>query len=192
MGTSSAAAPATTSCSSNPAPSEGDNEIWMSTSRMTRRRSAPKRVPGCKRTRSCGKVGADPEHFHLLGRPEPEAEDAHVQGCKEWQRTLFDAGWAGITWPKECGRPRRPRLAAADLQRGAVALRRRGRRVRGRHRDGRARRSSLRHRGTAEALPARDAAGRRRSGASSSPSPAPAPTSPGFAPAPSATATSGW
>ena len=49
------------------------------------------------------KVGADPEHFHLSGDPTPEAEAAHVQGCKEWQRTLYDAGWAGITWPKDAG-----------------------------------------------------------------------------------------
>jgi alkylation response protein AidB-like acyl-CoA dehydrogenase len=23
-----------------------------------------------------------------------------VRRCKAWQRTLYDAGWAGITWPK--------------------------------------------------------------------------------------------
>ncbi len=27
----------------------------------------------------------------------------HVRACKAWQRTLFDAGWAGITWPTEFG-----------------------------------------------------------------------------------------
>jgi alkylation response protein AidB-like acyl-CoA dehydrogenase len=32
-----------------------------------------------------------------------EAELEHVRRCKEWQRTLYDAGWAGITWPKEFG-----------------------------------------------------------------------------------------
>jgi alkylation response protein AidB-like acyl-CoA dehydrogenase len=47
--------------------------------------------------------GADPEHFHLSGDPSPEAEVAHVRACKEWQRTLYDAGWAGITWPKDWG-----------------------------------------------------------------------------------------
>jgi alkylation response protein AidB-like acyl-CoA dehydrogenase len=26
-----------------------------------------------------------------------------VQRCKAWQRTLYDGGWAGITWPKEHG-----------------------------------------------------------------------------------------
>jgi len=32
-----------------------------------------------------------------------EAELAHVERCKAWQRTLFDGGWAGITWPEEFG-----------------------------------------------------------------------------------------
>ncbi|MEL7210251.1 MAG: acyl-CoA dehydrogenase family protein, partial [Actinomycetota bacterium] len=31
------------------------------------------------------------------------ASDDHVQRCREWQRTLYDGGWAGITWPKEYG-----------------------------------------------------------------------------------------
>jgi alkylation response protein AidB-like acyl-CoA dehydrogenase len=48
-------------------------------------------------------AGADPEHFHLSGDPTPEAEAAHVAGCKAWQRTLYDAGWAGITWPDDAG-----------------------------------------------------------------------------------------
>ena len=26
-----------------------------------------------------------------------------VRRCKAWQRTLYDGGWAGITWPKEYG-----------------------------------------------------------------------------------------
>ena len=29
--------------------------------------------------------------------------DEWVQRCKAWQRTLYDGGWAGITWPKEYG-----------------------------------------------------------------------------------------
>lgn len=28
---------------------------------------------------------------------------AHTQACRDWQRVLFDNGWAGITWPKEYG-----------------------------------------------------------------------------------------
>jgi alkylation response protein AidB-like acyl-CoA dehydrogenase len=31
------------------------------------------------------------------------AEAAHVRACKEWQATLYEGGWAGITWPKEYG-----------------------------------------------------------------------------------------
>jgi alkylation response protein AidB-like acyl-CoA dehydrogenase len=30
-------------------------------------------------------------------------EEGHVDRCKAWQRTLYDGGWAGITWPKEYG-----------------------------------------------------------------------------------------
>ena len=33
----------------------------------------------------------------------PEAQLEHVRACKEWQRKLFDGGWAGITWPTEYG-----------------------------------------------------------------------------------------
>src|SRR4051794_41182377 len=32
-----------------------------------------------------------------------ELEAAHVQECREWQATLAEHGWAGITWPKEYG-----------------------------------------------------------------------------------------
>ncbi len=35
--------------------------------------------------------------------PSKEAEDAHVRRCREWQRTLYENGWAGITWPTEFG-----------------------------------------------------------------------------------------
>ena len=27
----------------------------------------------------------------------------HIQKCRDWQRVLFDNGWAGITWPKKFG-----------------------------------------------------------------------------------------
>jgi alkylation response protein AidB-like acyl-CoA dehydrogenase len=33
----------------------------------------------------------------------PEADAEHVRACKAWQRTLFDAGWAGIAVPSEYG-----------------------------------------------------------------------------------------
>lgn len=41
--------------------------------------------------------------FRFLGDPSPEADAEHVRHCKEWQRTLFDEGWAGIAWPRKYG-----------------------------------------------------------------------------------------
>lgn len=35
--------------------------------------------------------------------PSWAAECAYVERCRAWQRTLFDGGWAGITWPREHG-----------------------------------------------------------------------------------------
>lgn len=32
-----------------------------------------------------------------------EDELAHVQTCRDWQRTKAEAGWAGLTWPVEYG-----------------------------------------------------------------------------------------
>ena len=32
-----------------------------------------------------------------------DAQLEHVRACKEWQHTLFDGGWAGITWPTAYG-----------------------------------------------------------------------------------------
>ena len=32
-----------------------------------------------------------------------ESMEAHFDFLKGWQRTLCDGGWAGISWPKECG-----------------------------------------------------------------------------------------
>jgi alkylation response protein AidB-like acyl-CoA dehydrogenase len=41
--------------------------------------------------------------FRFLGDPSAEGDAAHVRACKDWQRTLFDGGWAGIAWPKAYG-----------------------------------------------------------------------------------------
>jgi alkylation response protein AidB-like acyl-CoA dehydrogenase len=30
-------------------------------------------------------------------------DEGHVERCRTWQRTLYDDGWAGITWPVEYG-----------------------------------------------------------------------------------------
>lgn len=38
-----------------------------------------------------------------FGEADPEAELLHVKRSKEWQRTLYEGGWAGITWPREFG-----------------------------------------------------------------------------------------
>ncbi|HLW76560.1 MAG TPA: acyl-CoA dehydrogenase family protein, partial [Bryobacteraceae bacterium] len=29
--------------------------------------------------------------------------EAHFEHLRAWQRQLFEAGWAGISWPKEYG-----------------------------------------------------------------------------------------
>jgi alkylation response protein AidB-like acyl-CoA dehydrogenase len=34
---------------------------------------------------------------------DDEAQARHVQACREWQRVLFEANWAGITWPRQFG-----------------------------------------------------------------------------------------
>jgi alkylation response protein AidB-like acyl-CoA dehydrogenase len=39
-----------------------------------------------------------------VGLPTDEASQRrHVDSCRQWQRTLYDGGWAGITWPKAFG-----------------------------------------------------------------------------------------
>jgi alkylation response protein AidB-like acyl-CoA dehydrogenase len=47
--------------------------------------------------------GSNPEHFYSSNDSSKEADAANVRACKEWQLTLYDAGWAGIAWPKEFG-----------------------------------------------------------------------------------------
>jgi len=34
---------------------------------------------------------------------DDDAQAHHVQACRRWQRTLYDAHWAGITWPEQFG-----------------------------------------------------------------------------------------
>jgi alkylation response protein AidB-like acyl-CoA dehydrogenase len=69
--------------------------------------------------------------FRFLGDPSPEADAEHVRRCKEWQRTLFDGGWAGIAWPREYGglggTPAQARMFAReqarfDVEAGAFAV----------------------------------------------------------------------
>ncbi len=35
--------------------------------------------------------------------PSPADEERHVAECRAWQRTKFDRGWAGLTWPVAYG-----------------------------------------------------------------------------------------
>src|SRR6266545_1662752 len=35
--------------------------------------------------------------------PEPDGEEAKFEFRRDWQRRLHEAGWAGISWPKEYG-----------------------------------------------------------------------------------------
>jgi acyl-CoA dehydrogenase len=32
-----------------------------------------------------------------------EEQDIHAQKCRDWQRVLYEGGWAGLTWPKRFG-----------------------------------------------------------------------------------------
>jgi len=34
---------------------------------------------------------------------DPEVAEDYRRRCQEWQRTLYDHGWAGITWPEQFG-----------------------------------------------------------------------------------------
>ena len=49
------------------------------------------------------KAGEQSDHSYMPGDGDPDADDRHVAACKEWQRIVFDGGWAGITWPVEAG-----------------------------------------------------------------------------------------
>ena len=40
---------------------------------------------------------------YMPGDGSHEADLEHLRACKEWQRTLYEGGWAGITWPVEAG-----------------------------------------------------------------------------------------
>lgn len=54
----------------------------------------------------------DPAKRHRQASNEAE-QDAHAKACRDWQRVLYDGGWAGLTWPKQFGgRGGRPWQAA--------------------------------------------------------------------------------
>jgi alkylation response protein AidB-like acyl-CoA dehydrogenase len=47
--------------------------------------------------------GEQSDHSYMPGDGDPGADDKHVAECKEWQRVVYEGGWAGITWPVEAG-----------------------------------------------------------------------------------------
>ena len=101
-------------------------------------RLAAARLPGGARGPKPPGVSTSP-----LGKEmSAELEAAHVQECRDWQATLADNGWAGITWPKEYGGRGGTVAAGAHLRPGGGPLRRLERRVRGRDRRWSVRRSS--------------------------------------------------
>jgi alkylation response protein AidB-like acyl-CoA dehydrogenase len=51
-------------------------------------------------TPSDGEVLEDRNSFTIT---DPAEELRYVQLCRDWQRTKYEHGWAGITWPKEYG-----------------------------------------------------------------------------------------
>lgn len=44
----------------------------------------------------------DPTKRHKQSSTDTE-QDEHAQACRDWQRVLYDGGWAGLTWPKRFG-----------------------------------------------------------------------------------------
>jgi alkylation response protein AidB-like acyl-CoA dehydrogenase len=48
-------------------------------------------------------AGGPSDHSYVPGEKSPEADAAHTKACADWQRTLYEGGWAGITWPVEAG-----------------------------------------------------------------------------------------
>ncbi len=49
------------------------------------------------------KRGDDSDWSRQGASTDPDVAEAYRRRCHEWQATLYDNGWAGITWPKEFG-----------------------------------------------------------------------------------------
>jgi alkylation response protein AidB-like acyl-CoA dehydrogenase len=48
-------------------------------------------------------VGGPSDHSYVPGEKSAEDDLKHTAACKEWQQTLYDGGWAGLTWPVDAG-----------------------------------------------------------------------------------------
>jgi alkylation response protein AidB-like acyl-CoA dehydrogenase len=48
-------------------------------------------------------AGGPSDRSFVPGEMSPDAEREHTEACQKWQRTLYEGGWAGITWPLEAG-----------------------------------------------------------------------------------------
>jgi alkylation response protein AidB-like acyl-CoA dehydrogenase len=49
------------------------------------------------------RTGTDADWSRGSMNQDPEAIETYLRKCKEWQATLFDNGWAGLTWPVKYG-----------------------------------------------------------------------------------------
>jgi acyl-CoA dehydrogenase len=49
------------------------------------------------------KAGDETDWSRNGAATDPEIAEDYRQRCRDWQRTLFDNGWAGIAWPKAFG-----------------------------------------------------------------------------------------
>jgi alkylation response protein AidB-like acyl-CoA dehydrogenase len=49
------------------------------------------------------KTGTDADWTRGNMADDPELAAEYVRRCRAWQRTLFEYGWAGLTWPEEYG-----------------------------------------------------------------------------------------
>ena len=49
------------------------------------------------------RTGTDADWSRGAMADTPEGQAAYIERCRAWMATLFDHGWAGITWPVEFG-----------------------------------------------------------------------------------------
>jgi alkylation response protein AidB-like acyl-CoA dehydrogenase len=70
-----------------------------------RRRDTPEEAAFRAEARAWLEAHARPRGGEAAGPRDhgPEAEAAFFERCRAWQRTLFDGGFAGITWPRRHG-----------------------------------------------------------------------------------------